>query len=1600
MAAASAPALFHDVEQRFLKLSEALDAATSERDELRTASGEHEASLAKLTLSLTSSQRSEADAEEKRAAAERDAARLDGARQANAERADRAELRAAELAAAAADAHKALADARRDARAKAETCARAESQAQASTLERERWDREREALEGHAAWLKGELDARSQELREVRAEASLSLSSAELSRDEARALVASKTHLLEASEERRANAERAQTSAEASLRDARVSAASATAALEADLVAEKRLSVALVDEGDAHARDARTNSLRAEDASAREVQATRRLEEQVQAVKRECDDLLNEAREAADARLAEAHAEVEAQGKRADDAERALSAPQTADAGAARFYRRGADAERSAEAAKAELRRNELYLERVGREIEKKASVFEREVSARKDAVKAYDTLALKHHALEQERDAALKERDACRQAALSAGAEREALEATRQDLSTQVRELLKSGSNKPRKNEAGDFSDQLVAFGDIDELQLRNEQLLRVVRSLSKDVEAAKDQVDSGLLESTIQELEQLKQGRESQDAMVRALVCERDQFRNQARGLRGAQVLTTEVVVPPPDGGAIVELRADAERFRRDAQLAAAATQMARDAEGASKKEAAEARGAEARSRADLDFERSRGQRLERALNDARRGEATALQDSARKASRIEAAEVAAQTAEEDAQNARRSAAQKAEEAARADARRAAERAAGDNAQQRVRALTAENARLVDALSGLERLEAALGATREADDTQTAERLAAAEARLDTSGAELAAAHEAHRVATAALTADAAAARGEAKAADAKTAAAREAAAAAAARAEALEGQLREARSKPPSPRVFEEREAASTQDLALASVLRGDAAQLRVELDAAVAARDTERGHAETFRRIAESHESALTEATATADALRATTARERQELRATVDNLREKERNEAGENARLEERLAEARADLASVKAQRDAAEATRDDLTRARDDATRQRDAASSESERAQQAAASARDAYERELGLHAAHVAALNASVAACRAAVAEAKAARGAAPVALTPAVRGLRADEELPKRCSALERQNELLHAQVSLAAQTVERLQRRRADGATEEVDTPDADARLSELREVVVFVRREKELAEAKLAVEGRGRVRDAARAVAAEENAAGLRAERDALLRARDGTSNEGLGGDAEQRRRAAAQQLSLLRESNATLRHEASGQRAAADGLRNELRRLRAAVSDPRDRQLADLRAKAEGAEKARQASERDAAAWRRRVDALVAGGATRVDADEHRKVEEALRTAEDACDELRTRAARAVAAAKDETNAAKLLDAGWARDAARAAQRFLRDKRGEALSRRAIDEGARRARLLEDRAGAADAAARALRDEVVRAEAKVRKAAGMLRQYKAQTQALEGKVATMASPLRAAPPAAAPAKKPPAAVPALKKKPVAAPVPKKLATAPAPAPASQKKKRPAPVAAAAPAAASAKKKRPAPAPTPAGTAPAPAASAKKKRPAPAAEAEAPAAPTPAQPKKKAKKAAAAAPAKKAPAAAPAPAAKKKPAAASKKSEADALRAKLLSLQKANAAAKQKIAATPAAAPAAPNAPPPIPVLSPLAPPFAPPAAAATATAEARRKARADRFATAAGAPAPAPAAAPEEGEE
>ena len=58
--------LFHDVEQRFLRLTAQLEAVSAERDALRSSAAKSESKLAEVTLRSQAAARSEVDANERR----------------------------------------------------------------------------------------------------------------------------------------------------------------------------------------------------------------------------------------------------------------------------------------------------------------------------------------------------------------------------------------------------------------------------------------------------------------------------------------------------------------------------------------------------------------------------------------------------------------------------------------------------------------------------------------------------------------------------------------------------------------------------------------------------------------------------------------------------------------------------------------------------------------------------------------------------------------------------------------------------------------------------------------------------------------------------------------------------------------------------------------------------------------------------------------------------------------------------------------------------------------------------------------------------------------------------------------------------------------------------------------------------------------------------------------------------------------------------------------------------------------------------------------------------------------------------------------------
>ncbi|KAH8061996.1 hypothetical protein JL721_8709 [Aureococcus anophagefferens] len=1155
MAAVDEQTLLHDVEQRFLRLSQKLEACEKERDDLRASQGKSDEQISALTLSQSAALRGEAGV-----------GRSAGARRNRLDAAYKAALERAGAQARVGGGHEPRGSGRASAVARS-------AEPSAASPGRRPARPSRQARRVRAPGLGGPRGLAPVGARRTKAPGRRR-SASQLSGPRAPARppapggeAQAQAEALKAAETRSAAAAGARSSLAAA-------APRRAVALRGDLAAEKRLAVALVDEADAAARDRDAFEETAKKAEASEAALRANLDAEVARLKARSD-------------------------------ERRRRGVRAAASGPAAMYERAVDAERAAERARAELKRNELYLERVAREVEKKAEVFDREVAARKSAVAAYDALAIKHHGALQELEQSKTDAAAALKRAREEKHERSDLERSKRDLALQVQELLRVRTGKSpsglvearlKKNSAEEqaLGEQLVVFDDVAGLQQRNEQLLRVVRKLAAEAEAKKleeaEGETSGALEQALKDLEDLKSKREQQETMVRAVVAQRDSYRDQlrARGEVAAIVAAPAAAALTADPAAAALRRAEVEADLEAAARGGTSRSRPRPSRATRARGEARARGgARRQGSAATSSTSGRGAAVESSAEASRLGEQAALAEAAGLHRQLDRRTDDHEKLVED------KAAWMDEKADLARAKKAADdaldgaRAAKQDAEAKVEALSRENDKLVAALDGVRKLENALDAKSEAEVTSLRSRLEAAENQRCAAAQELALSQETHRLKADGLQHDLDAARG---------------------------------------------------------------AAQSQAERDGAAAA--------------------------------------------ATPS---------------------------------------------------PRQRAAA----DRAAQSAATARDAYERELGLPR----------------PTSPRSTRPPPPPAPAPAA----VDDEAAKRLAALERQNELLHAQIAVSVVDRRRLQRRggalAGGGDAAAGAESDAEARLRELREVVLFVRREKSWPRrSSRCRSGRGRAE--ARAQTSDDALATVRVERDALLEQRDA----GPGGLGEHAQNAEREQASLLRESNASLRADAAKHKAAAEALRAQLDKVHASHVEPKHKLVAQLKAQVATKEQERASHERDASAWRKRVDALLSKVTEKIDADEYRAVEEKLRKAEDQLAD----ATEAAAAAKRELGAAKTkiesLDAAHASDAAAAAQRYLRSLRADGLHRRSLTDAAAAAEKVKARADAADASNVALKDELVRAEAKVRKAAGMMRQYKAQNAALQVKV----DAVPAAPPAAA----------------------------------------------------------------------------------------------------------------------------------------------------------------------------------------------------------------------------------
>ena len=196
----------------------------------------------------------------------------------------------------------------------------------------------------------------------------------------------------------------------------------------------------------------------------------------------------------------------------------------------------------------------ELYLDRILKDVQSKAPLI---ASQRKDYMRVLeshaqltnklDNLVSENHSLKQKIERLEREN---KEALLEA----RSLEMQNKDLGQQIQHLLKRQSGVPTSAPSarggasgtaeGVISEYLVTFDDIDELQTRNMQLLKVVRKLSTEQEealgstavVAVDDTQAELQEaltSSIAELKQMRESRQRMEEMVASLVQQRDIYR-----------------------------------------------------------------------------------------------------------------------------------------------------------------------------------------------------------------------------------------------------------------------------------------------------------------------------------------------------------------------------------------------------------------------------------------------------------------------------------------------------------------------------------------------------------------------------------------------------------------------------------------------------------------------------------------------------------------------------------------------------------------------------------------------------------------------------------------------------------------------------------------------------------------------------------------------------------------------------------------------------------------------------------------------------------------------------------------------------------
>lgn len=944
---------------------------------------------------------------------------------------------------------------------------------------------------------------------------------------------------------------------------------------------------------------------------------------------------------------------------------------------------------------RSEKEKLQLYMDRIVREVQEKAPII---MGLRLD----HERAVASHAQMTERLDACMQALATSKRNETLARTDKRALETkcaaltqSVDDLSRQVQHLLfRTQQTRTTTTLPGDVvSENLVVFKDVAELQVRNQQLLTVIRELS---DAAKrsdthliasndsdDESERGLSAAAItarlaqarDEVQELRAEREQERQMIAAIVKQRDMYRvllaqSDTKFLDSNDSSSSSAPAPAPgtatrrasfdmaESKTLRDLQTEFADYKKEKQMN---TKLLQDALDSVRAEASAARLAQLQAEVDvkcaserLDASESRRRDIE---DECVRVRSKNEQLSALLLQQQQQLSDATTKLDDAVAQAQRLAIEKASAVRDAEFLKKHEL----KLQQELTSLRLDNTNVLKLMESTRRMDAMRDERAQRETDALTQKVSSLESQLQD-------AHAKHDAREALASANLLAAEQEKKAAQVEL--------------DKIAKRFAETHERVVR---LEEQKAAADSTVAL---LEKDVTHLREQLRKGAGAaaaervaalevqlRDAQRDvqaslvlrkslteNVSRYKAIAEAHEKSLAELSRASDAWKATQERKLEVLEAERQQLQD---DLATARARVKEHVTE----LHTLRTELDQVEAAhREQLSAAQE----QQRAAEIRADGAQREIATLRDEiaqlqadvattqsnYERELQLHAAEVAKASAARKvledeqakrqALAASVSELETRLAAADNEAQRELARLRQDvRDAAEANESLTQQNKLLHAQLERAATQVRRAheqelmksvldKRASADAAMQQ-----HDKEVDDLRSVIAFLRRESDIASSKLDVAQQEVQRYRAQVFSLESTTERLRDEIKALAATASAASTTTSSGDATvsdaAKRFAQLEQLSLLRESNATLRDES--QKSLAK-LRAEEAKVAAL-----DTQLAPLRA-SEAALKSRVAAlEQEVATlneankrWKQRVDQLVEKY-QQVDPAEHDKV-------------------------------------------------------------------------------------------------------------------------------------------------------------------------------------------------------------------------------------------------------------------------------------------------------------------------------------------------------------------------